>query len=174
MREYELTTTPDLSEEWSKAAADEKAYTLVANRAKDDKIRADAKERLDELRETREALEEQIVAAARVITVERVDPKTWGRVVAENPPRADDPYDARLGVNTDTFDRAIMPHAITSVTDGTGAEVDWGWESLVAAMSPGKYEEIIGDVLRLHMEREAVPFSLADWTSRHPNGPSSK
>lgn len=174
VREYELTTAPELSEQWANAAADEKAYTLVANRAPDDKIRTDAAERLTELTATRERLEDEIAAAARIVTVERVDPKTWGRIVAENPPRPDDPYDARMGVNTDTFDRAIMPHAITAVTDGTGTEVDWDWATLVDAMSPGKYEEIIGDVLRLHMEREAVPFSLADYRSRRASAPSSK
>lgn len=171
---YELTTAPDLTPEWRQVQAQEQAHTLIANRSTSARIRFDAKVKLGDLKARRVQLEQQIVDAARVITVERVAPKVWGRVVSEHPPRPGDPYDARMGVNTDTFDRAIMPHAVTSVTDGHGAEVEWDWDTLAGHMSPGKYEEIIGDVLRLHLEREAVPFSLADWTSRHPAAPSSK
>lgn len=171
---YELTTAPDLTSEWRDVQAQEKAHTLIANRSTSARLRFDAKVKLGDLTAHRERLEQEIVDAARVITVERVAPKVWGRVVSEHPPRKDDPYDARMGVNTDTFDRAIMPHAIVSVTDGHGEAVEWDWASLAGEMSPGQYEQIIGDVLRLHMEREAVPFSLADWASRRTAEPSSK
>ena len=174
MPTYEITTRPELAEEWRQAQAQEQAHALIANRSTSEQIRADAKEKLGELTARREQLEHEIVDAARVVTVERIDPKLWGRIVSENPPRPDDAYDARMGVNTDTFDRAIMPHAITSVTDGHGEAVEWDWATLAGQMTPGKYEEIIGGVLRLHMEREAVPFSLADWTSRRPAAQSSK
>lgn len=174
MPTYEITTRPELAEEWRQTQAQEQAHTLIANRSTSEQIRADAKEKLGELTARREQLEHEIVDAARIVTVERIDPKLWGRIVSENPPRPDDAYDARMGVNTDTFDRAIMPHAITSVTDGHGEAVEWDWATLAGQMTPGKYEEIIGGVLRLHMEREAVPFSLADWTSRRPAAQSSK
>lgn len=166
MPEYTLTTDDDASQKWAKLNADQQAHELIANRSTKDGIRESAAEKAEELARQRDELEARIVAAARIITVKRVDPKVWGRVVSENPPRPDDPYDARMGVNTDTFDRAIMPHAITSVTDGLENPVEWDWGELVEDMSPGKYEEIIGDVLRLHMEREAVPFSLADYRGR--------
>lgn len=171
---YELTTDPELATEWQQVTAQEQAHTLIANRSTSAKIRFDAKVKLGDLKARREQLEQDIVAAARVVTVERVAPKVWGRVVSEHPPRPGDSYDARMGVNTDTFDAAIMPHAIATVTDGHGETVEWDWAELAGQMSPGKFEEIVGGVLRLHMEREAVPFSLADWTSRHPNVPSSK
>lgn len=171
---YELTTKPELSEQWRQVQAQEQAHTLIANRSTSARIRFDAKVKLGDLKARRAQLEQDIVDAARVITVERVAPKVWGRVVSEHPPRPGDPYDARLGVNTDTFDAAIMPHAVASVTDGHGEAVEWDWPTLAGQMSPGKYEEIIGDVLRLHMEREAVPFSLADWNGRRPAAQSSK
>lgn len=171
---YEITTEPDLSELWGQVKAQEEAHTLISNRSTSAKIRFESSVKLGDLKARRAQLEQDIVAAARIITVERVQPKVWGRVVSEHPPRTGDPYDARMGVNTDTFDRAIMPHAITSVTDGHGAPVEWDWADLAGRMSPGQYEQIIGDTLRLHMERDAVPFSLADWTSRHPAAPSSK
>lgn len=174
MTVYELTTRPELAEEWRQVQAQEQAHTLIANRSTSAKIRFDAKVKLGDLKARREQLEQDIVDAARIITVERVQPKVWGRVVSEHPPRTGDPYDARMGVNTDTFDRAIMPHAITSVTDGHGAPVEWDWADLAGRMSPGQYEQIIGDTLRLHMERDAVPFSLADWNGRHPAAQSSK
>lgn len=174
MTVYELTTRPELAEEWRQVQAQEQAHTLIANRSTSAKIRFDAKVKLGDLKARRAQLEQDIVDAARVITTQRVDPKVWGRVVSENPPRPGDSYDARMGVNTDSFDRAIMPHAIASVTDGHGEPVEWDWATLAGQMTPGKYEEIIGDVLRTHMEREAVPFSLADWTSRHPDARSSK
>ena len=174
MPTYELTTRPELSEQWGQVNAQEQAHTLIANRSTSAKIRFEAKVKLGDLRARRAQLEQDIVAAARIITTERVAPKVWGRVVSEHPPRPGDKYDARMGVNTDSFDRAIMPHAITSVTDGHGEPVEWDWATLAGQMTPGKYEQIIGDVLRTHMEREAVPFSLADWTSRHPAAQSSK
>lgn len=158
--QYTLTTAPDLSERWSKVHADEQTHDRIGNRAPDPKIRAAADEKAAELATEREQLEKDIAVAARIITIERVAPKVWGRVVAENPPRPGDPYDARLGVNTDTFDAALMPHAIATVTDGNGDPVDWAWDELAAAMTPGLYEQIISDVIRLHMERDAVPFSL--------------
>lgn len=171
---YELTTKPELAEQWRQVQAQEQAHTLIANRSTSARIRFDAKVKLGDLKARRTQLEQDIVDAARIITVERVQPKVWGRVVSEHPPRPGDPYDARLGVNTDSFDAAIMPHAIASVTDGHGEPVEWDWPVLAGQMSPGKYEEIIGDVLRLHMEREAVPFSLADWNGRRPAAQSSK
>ena len=174
MTVYELTTRPELAEEWRQVQAQEQAHTLIANRSTSAKIRFDAKVKLGDLKARRTQLEQEIVTAARVITTQRVAPKVWGRVVSENPPRPDDAYDARMGVNTDTFDRAIMPHAITSVTDGHGEPVEWDWATLAGQMTPGQYEQIIGDVLRTHMEREAVPFSLADWNGRHPAAQSSK
>lgn len=158
--QYTLTTAPDLSERWSKVHADEQTHDRIGNRATDEAIRAAADAKAAELATEREQLEKDIAVAARIITVERVAPKVWGRVVAENPPRPGDPYDARLGVNTDTFDGALMPLAITTVTDGNGEDVEWDWPTLAGAMSPGLYEQIISDVIRLHMERDAVPFSL--------------
>lgn len=167
MREYVLTIDQDLAEQWSKARSDEQALQLVANRASDPAIKANAEGRVPDATAARVALEEQIADAARIITVSRVAPKIWGRIVAEHPARPDDPYDARMGFNSDTFDRALMPHAIQTVTDGNGDPVDaWTWEELVEHMSPGQYEQIIGDTLREHMEREAVPFSLADYRGR--------
>lgn len=174
MAEYEITTAPDLSEQWTHLDGQVKALTLVANRSTDENIAADARARAEKAVGERDELEEQIAAAARIITVERIDPKAWGRIVAEHPPRRDVPWDAQMGFNTDTFDRALMPAAITSVTDGRLDPVEWNWDDLVAVMSPGKYQEIIGDTLRAHMERDAVPFSLADWRSRRPSAPSSK
>lgn len=171
---YELTTAPDLGPRWAELAATEKAHTLIANRSTDAAVAASAREKTDELKAEREALEDQIAAAARVVTVERIAPKVWGRLVAEHPIRPGDPYDARMGFNTDTFDAALMPEAITSVTDGAGEPVDWDWDELVKAMSPGKFEQIMGDTLRMHTEREAVPFSLADYRSRRASAPSSK
>lgn len=174
MAEYVVTTDPDLSGQWESLAAEERANTLIGNRSTDETIAERAKAKAESLKKERAELEDRIAAAARIITTQRVEPKVWGRVVAECPPRPDDPYDARMGVNTDTFDRAIMPHAITSVTDGLGEPVDWDWDGLATAMAPGQYQEIIADVIRLHMERDAVPFSLADYRSRRSSEQSSK
>ena len=158
---------PSLAEQWQTVDADEKVYALIANRSTDEKIKADAAAKLDEFRAQRAALQDQIAAAARIVTVDRVGPRTWGRIVSENPARPGDPYDARMGFNTDTFDRALMPAAVASVTDGHGTPQEWEWDALVDAMTPGQYEQVMSDVLRMHLEREAVPFSLADYRSRH-------
>lgn len=164
MREYVLTIDQELAEQWSKARSDEQALQLVANRSTDAAIKANAEGRIEGATAARLALEDQIADAARIITVDRVAPKIWGRIVAEHPARPGDPYDARMGFNSDTFDRALMPQAIQTVTNGHGVDVEgWTWEELVEHMSPGQYEQIIGDTLRDHMEREAVPFSLAGY-----------
>lgn len=170
---YEVTTKPELSERWGELVAAEGPTAMRANRG-EDPYRAEAREQLEALKAEREQLEAEIVAAARIITAERIHPKIWGRIVAEHRPRPEVAWDVQWGVNTDTFDQAIMPHAITSVTDGHGETVEWDWADLATAMTPAKFMEIVGDVLRTHMEREAVPFSLADWTSRHPDAQSSK
>lgn len=166
-----LDTTPDdqpgLSERWHQLDADEKVHALISNRSTDETIKTNAQARLNEIREQRETLEAEIAAAARIVTVDRVGPRTWGRIVSENPARPGDPYDARMGFNTDTFDRALMPAAVASVTDGHGTPQEWEWDTLVDAMTPGQYEQVMSDVLRMHMEREAVPFSLTDYRSRH-------
>lgn len=166
MTEYTITTDPDISDRWAQLNADQKAHNLIANRATDETIAERARDNADRLTVELADLEADVAAAARIITVERVSPKVWGRIVAENRPRPDDPYDARMGFNSDTFDTAVMPHAIVSVTDGNLEPVEWDWDGLVATMSPGTYEQIIGDVLRANMNREAVPFSLADYQSR--------
>ncbi|MFC0673553.1 hypothetical protein [Brachybacterium hainanense] len=171
---HEILTVPDLAEQWRRIAGDERAHTLIANRSEDQRIAADAREKADALTAQREELEAEMAAAVRVITVERIHPKTWGRIVAEHPARADDPYDRRMGFNTDTFDAALMTEAISSVVDGRGEPVEWDWRELADAMSPGKFEEIVSDTLRMHMDRDAVPFSLAVWRENQASEPSSK
>lgn len=158
--EHITTTDPDLSARWEKVRADEQTYARIGNRAKDEKIRADADAKHQALVQERKDLEEQIAAAARIITVDRVAPKTWGRLVAEHPPRPGDAYDQQLGVNTDTFDAALMPLAITRVTDGNGDEVEWDWPALAEGMSPALFDHIITETIRVHMARDAVPFTL--------------
>ena len=83
MPTYELTTKPGLSTEWQQVTAQEQAHTLIANRSTSAKIRFEAKVKLGDLRARRVQLEQDIVDAARVITVERVQPKVWGRVVSQ-------------------------------------------------------------------------------------------
>lgn len=154
---------PSLAEQWQTVDADEKVYALIANRSNDENIKKDATAKLDEIRARRDAIEDEIASAARIVTVDRVGPKTWGRIVSENPARPDDPHDARMGFNID----ALMPVAVASVTDGHGTPQEWEWDTLVDAMTPGQYEQVMSDVLRMHLEREAVPFSLADYRSQH-------
>ena len=172
MAEYEISTDPALSEKWTALEGQVRAFTLIANRAEDENTRADAAARLETVRAEQAETEQGIAAAARIITVDRVAPKVWGRLTAEHPPRPSVPWDTQMGFNTDTFDTALMSEAITSVTDGLLQPVAWDWPTLVEHMTPGEYQRIINDTLRTHMERDAVPFSLADWRSRQPSEPS--
>ena len=60
MPTYEITTRPELAEEWRQTQAQEQAHALIANRSTSEQIRADAKEKLGELTARREQLEHEI------------------------------------------------------------------------------------------------------------------
>lgn len=159
-RTFQISLAPDLHADYETARRDESAHALIANRS-DDKGTADAARTMHERAKARRTdLEKQIAAAARTITVTRLAPKTWGRLVAEHPPRTGDAYDARLGFNTDSFDGALMGAAITSVTDQHGEPTTDTWDELVAGMSAGSFDEIVSATIALHTARDAVPFSL--------------
>ena len=168
-RTHEFLPDHDLATEYARVSAEERAQIILTTRSTDEGVRDRAQARVDQLREEREALAARIETAARVITVQRLRPKAWGRLVAQHPPRPGDPYDLQLGVNTDTFDAALMPAAITQVTDGTGEPVDWTWDALADAMSPGQFESILADTIQLHTQRDAVPFSLTASAATPPS-----
>lgn len=173
MAEYLTTTDPSLADLWEQARADERVQNFIGNRSTGDaREHADAK--AAEIAEWRETLEEEIAKAARIITTKRVHPVAWWETVAAHPARPDNPLDARHGVNTSTFWAALAPLAIESVTDGTGTEVDWTWDQLIEHMTPGLYDELTTSLSRAHMERDAVPFSLADWREKRASAQSSK
>lgn len=156
---FNVTLDADITQEWARLDADVKAAAYAANRLDGDAADA-ARTQLDAARERLAAIDEEAHAAARILTVKRLSPKRWGRLTAEHPPRPDDMYDKRMGFNADTFDTALMEAAGT-LTTADGAPVDsWSWESLVEEMPPGQYEQIIVSTVRLHMERDALPFSL--------------
>ena len=167
---HEVLLDTDLAAEWQDLTQKRAAMQLVARRGTDETMRADAEKNAATLGEDIAVIEEMIAEATRVLVVERMHPKTWGRLVAEHPPRPDVPADARVGLNTDTFDGPMMGAAITSVTDGTGTPVDdWDWDAMAEAMSPGAYAQIINSTLAMHLDRGAVPFSLAEWRTRRPS-----
>lgn len=163
---FTVSLAPDLETEYRKAQADEAAAALIANRSDDEKMRTDAAALLDRHRATREALEDRIAESIREITVTRLAPKAYARLVVEHPPRPGDHYDARMGFNTDTFDSALMDACITSVVDARGDDTDLDWDEAAAAMAFGQYQHIITTVIGMHTSRDAIPFSLDDWRAR--------
>lgn len=165
-RTFPISLAPDLQEKWEQINADTAAAALIAGRSTDEQTKKAAQDRHDALLEQRQELEDQIAAAYREITVTRLDPKTWARLTVEHPPRPGDPYDERMGVNTDTFDQALMPAAITTVVDARGDTVDLDWAEAAGQMSAATFQHIISTTIRLHTERDAVPFSLDDWRAR--------
>lgn len=166
-RTFQIHCAPDAVEAYEKAQADEAAAALIANRATDDTTRESAHALHEKHRAAREALEDDIAAGVRVITVTRLAPPVYGRLVVQHPPRPGDEFDARMGFNTDTFDAALMAAAITRVEDAHGTEVDdFDWPTAAAVMSFGQYQQIVTTVIGMHTSRDAVPFSLDAWRAR--------
>lgn len=162
---HEFTTTIDgsLEVEWQQLEQKIAGYSLIFNRSDDENLAEEAGAMLDELRKQETALKDKIKTAARVITVERLAPKDFGRLMAQHPPREGDPFDKETGFNTDTFDRALMDAAITKVVDGHGEPVEgFKWADVADEISFGQFQTIIKLALSLNTSQTAVPFSLAE------------
>lgn len=165
-KSFTVTSDPELSEEWGRLHALETTTRLLARRG-EGTVKASAESQLADVEAQKQDLEPKIVAAARVITVERIHPKEYLRLLLAHPPREGDEYDARMGFNTDTFDAELMDRSITRVVDGNDQPVDWDWSTLVEQMSMPQYQELITTVMGMYDSRDAVPFSLADWHKTH-------
>lgn len=162
---HEFTTTIDgsLEVEWQQLEQKIAGYSLIFNRSDDENLAKEAGAMLDDLRKQETALKDKIKTAARVITVERLAPKDFGRLMAQHPPREGDPFDKETGFNTDTFDRALMDAAITKVVDGHGEPVEgFHWADVADEISFGQFQTIIKLALSLNTSQTAVPFSLAE------------
>lgn len=156
---FTVTADPSLSEQWGSLTARIQMTEALAANAKG-AVAEGAAAQLEQYAAERADLEPRIVAAARVITVDMLDPKTYARLRLEHAPRPGDAYDAAMGFNTDTFDGALMGASMRPVIDGNGDTVDTTWAELAQAMPYGHYEEIISAVLGMYDRRDAVPFSL--------------
>lgn len=167
--QHEFTTTIDgsLEVEWQQLEQKIAGYSLIFNRSDDENLAKEAGAMLDELRQQQNELKDKIKTAARVITVERLAPKKFARLMAAHPPREGDPFDKETGFNTDTFDRALMDAAITKVVDGHGNPVEgFQWADVVDEISFGQFQTIIKLALSLNTSQTAVPFSLAESENR--------
>ena len=165
---YTVLTDPALTEKYNELEAQINAYTLIGNRGGDKETTDAADEMRESLEKELEALKPGIAAATRVLTVTRLSPKKYARLLVSHPPRPNDELDARYGFNTDTFDTALMEAAVTEVADGAGEPLtDWSWASLAESMAFGDWTAIISGVMRLHDSGDEVPFSLSDWNKTH-------
>jgi hypothetical protein len=167
MKTYTISIDPDLSEQWGTLQA-----RLTATRAyaagTGDKVHDAAQAKVDEIEAEIADLEPRIVAAARTLTVKRLPPKDYARLVLKHPPREGDELDQRMGVNTDDFDTALMEACIVQVEDGNGVPVDdWDWTEMAAQMPFTTWRDIVTDVMGQYDARDAVPFSLDDWRRTH-------
>lgn len=159
---FTVSLKPELTAELDRVGQEETAAAVLANHTKGETHTA-ALDRHTTLRDQRRALEDDIAGAARIITVTRLTAKLYARLVVEHPPRTGDPYDARMGFNTDTFDGPLMDASITTVTDATGAPTPLVWADLSDTVSFASYQEIVTGTIGLNTSRDAVPFSLDDW-----------
>lgn len=154
-----ITLDPETAGEWARLDRDIAARALIANRADDAALRDAARAEMDALTEQRDALKPTVDAAARRLTITRLSPKKWARLTLEHPPRPGDPYDERMGFNTDTFDGPLMAACITEAVDGTGKPAPFDWDTAAEEMAFADYQSIITATIGLHQERDAVPFS---------------
>lgn len=164
-RTFDVNLASDLDTRYHEAGQAETAAALLLTHASDD-TRDDATSRFDEAREKRRALEDEIAASARTVTVTRLPPQQYARLLAEHAPRDGDEYDRRMGFNTDTFEAPVMGPSVTSVVDVHGTETGETWETIGPALGFASWQEVVVGTIGLNNARDAVPFSLADWRSR--------
>lgn len=164
-RTFTISLAPELADQYHDAGHAETAAALLVTHATDD-AREAATARFDEAREKRRALEDEIAAATRTITVTRMPPQKYARLLADHPPRQGDEYDARMGFNTDTFEQPLMAPSVTDVRDVHGASTGEAWADIVDHLGFSSYQEIVVGTIGLNNARDAVPFSLDDWRTR--------
>lgn len=173
-RTHTITLAADAAAQYAELSQQVDAVSLIANRTEDGLMREQATAHLAELTEQLHALQDEIAAGARTVTLTRLPPRQYARLMVEHPARPGDQYDERMGYNTDTVTGPLMDACITSVVDADGAPVEFSWEDVQDDLSPADFHLLVNSVISMHEARDAVPFSLDEWRTRHASEQSSK
>ena len=80
----------------------------------------------------------------------------YRRLLVEHPPRKDDPLDAQLGYNSDSFGDAFVKACILRTENLDGEPVPNEWSAWADEMTNGQWEEVLRACFKLTNEGEPV------------------
>lgn len=106
----------------------------------------------------------QMRAESVTFTLRGMPRKEWAKLLAENPPRDDNPNDKQYGANIDGLMAAAIPACIVGVTkDGEPVDFDpaTDWDALADDMTDAQYDEFVLKTQSVNRGRQEVPFSQA-------------
>lgn len=157
-RDVTLRLDASLQAEWETAEA-----ALIAARKKNSDRLASAE--VSRLAGTVQELEARMLASdVAVFRLQAVSRSLWAEVIAQHPPKKDDPEDTAFGADRAAFFDAIIPQSIIGVTQG-GEPLEFDvadeWEQLADEMTDWQYSQFIEAVFVLNRGAVSVPFSQA-------------
>ena len=105
---------------------------------------------------------ERMRAESVTFTLRGMPRKDWAKLIAENPPRDDNPADKQYGANIEAMMAAAIPASIVAVEkDGVPVEFDPAkdWAPLADEMTDAQYDEFALKTQSVNRGRQEVPFS---------------
>lgn len=167
------TFHPDAQEEFNRLAAEEKRLTRAMSREPEPTdgpapVRLDGRprrlseppENLDaQLADVRAKMDAQrkIISSGVVrIIIKGLTRGEFRRLLTAHPPRENDPLDARVGYNADTFGDALIQACILRTEDLDGNQVPNEWDRWADAMTNGQWEDVFTACMKLTNDPEPV------------------
>ena len=167
------TFHPDAQEEFNRLAAEEKRLTRAMAREPEPTggptpVRLDGRPRRlsqppvnpeAELADVRAKMDEQraIISSGVVrIIIKGLTRGEFRRLLTAHPPRENDPLDARVGYNADTFGDALIKACILRTEDLNGNPVPNDWDQWADEMTNGQWEDVFTACMKLTNDPEPV------------------
>jgi hypothetical protein len=165
------TFHPEAQAELNRLAAEEARLTLaLARRSESEPAEPKPKRRMSEppapgddieaeLEKVRAAMVEprKVIASGVVrIVIKGLTRGEYRRLLVEHPPREDDPLDAQLGYNSDSFGDAFVQACILRTESLDGEPVPNEWSAWADEMTNGQWEEVLRACFKLTNDGEPV------------------
>jgi hypothetical protein len=165
------TFHPEAQAELNRLAAEEARLTLaLARRSESEPAEPKPKRRMSEppasadgieaeLEKVRAAMVEprKVIASGVVrLVIKGLTRGEYRRLLVEHPPRKDDPLDAQLGYNSDSFGDAFVQACILRTENLDGEPVPNEWSAWADEMTNGQWEEVLRACFKLTNDGEPV------------------
>lgn len=115
-----------------------------------DDIEGDLKRVRDEMEKQREVIRSGVVR----IIIKGLTRGEFRRLLIAHPPREDDPLDAKLGYNCDSFGDELISACIVRTEDLDGEAVENRWGAWADEMTNGQWEEVFRACIALTNDGE--------------------